>query len=124
MKVIAVADDAHQQRNFKSNQDAQNDHDQIKEELEALGEGEGQKKKAGREAAHHSHNQFNPDKAVGQPAPDKAGEKAANAHGEEIAADDGGELKDAVTNQIAGYSASDQLVDQAAGGNQQNGYEE
>ena len=59
-----------------------------------------------------------------RPPMDEARQRAADAHGEQVAADDGGELEDAVAEQIAGQRAGDQLVDQPAGGDQEDGDEE
>lgn len=39
----------------------------------------------------------------------------ADTHGEEVAANDGRELQDAVTEQVAGEGSGNQLIDQAAG---------
>ena len=62
-------------------------------------------------------------KRATRPRADEAREPAADAHGEQVAADDGRELKDAVAEQIAGQRAGDQLIDQPAGGDQEDGEE-
>ena len=49
---------------------------------------------------------------------------AADSHGEEVAADDGGELEDAVADQVTGQGPRDEFVNQPAGGDQEDGYEE
>ena len=41
-KLVTVADDAHQQRNLQANQDSQNNHDEIQEDLKTLSEGKGE----------------------------------------------------------------------------------
>ena len=55
---------------------------------------------------------------------DVSREPRADAHGEEIDADDGGELRDGIAEQIAGERAGDQLVDQPAGRDREDGREE
>src|SRR5207249_6034917 len=97
-----------------------NDHDEIQEDLKTLGEGESQKQKAGRKPSHHGYQQLDPHKAIGQTFVDEAGKKASDPHGEQVAADHGGKLKNAVPHQIAGHGAGDQLIDQPAGGDQQD----
>src|SRR5579864_6782594 len=51
-------------------------------------------------------------------------ERAADTHGEEIAADDSGKLENAVADQVAGQRARNQFVDQAAGGDEEDGDEQ
>ena len=123
-KVISAANDAHQQRNLKADQDTDHDDDRVHQKLKALRVGEGQKQQRRREAAHHSKQQFNPHKPVCETAVDVARKRAADPHGEQVAADDGGELKNAIAEKIACERPRDELVDEPAGGNQQDSYEE
>jgi hypothetical protein len=51
-------------------------------------------------------------------------ERAADSHGEEVTANYGGELENAVADQVTGQCPRHELVNQAAGGDQENGYEE
>ena len=51
---------------------------------------------------------------------DEPRQKAADPHREQVGADDGRELEDAVANQVARHRAGDQLVDQPARGNEQD----
>ena len=92
--------------------------------LEALREGEGQHEQGGGEAADYAEEKFDPDEAIDEAAIQIAGEGAADAHGEEVGADDGGELEDAVAEEVAGEGAGDEFVDQAAGGDEEDGDEE
>ena len=55
-----------------------------------------------------------------RPRSDESREIAAHAHGEQVAADDRGELKDAVAQQVAGERTGDELIDQPACGNQRD----
>ena len=86
----------------------------------SLGVGEGQKQQGRGKTANHSQQQFDPDEAVGESAIDVAGKRAADPHGKQVAADDRGELKNAVAEKIAGERARDELVDEPAGGDQQD----
>ena len=77
-----------------------------------------------RKAADHAEQELDPNKAIGEAAIQIARERAANAHREKVRADDGGELEDAVADQIAGERARNELIDEAARRNQQHGNEE
>ena len=60
-------------------------------------------------------HQFDRDESARpDPAPDEARQPAADPHREQIGADDGGELQDAVAEQIARQRAGDELIDQPA----------
>jgi hypothetical protein len=55
-----------------------------------------------------------------QPAMNVPRQGAADAHGKEIAADDSGELKDAIADQVTGQRPRHKFVNQAARGDQEN----
>ena len=59
-----------------------------------------------------------------RPRCDEPREITADAHREQVAADDRGELQDAVAEQIARERAGDQLIDQPASGDQKDGDEQ
>ena len=86
--------------------------------------GERQKQQRGRKSADDAEHQLDPDEALHEAAIDVARERTADAHGKEVVADDGGKLKDAVAEEIAGERAGDQLIDQAASRDEQHGDEE
>ncbi len=120
-QVETVFENPHQQRNLQAHQDADGDHQQIQHQPEALGIGEGQKQHGGREPAHQPDHQFDGDETAHQAPYQVARQETANPHREQVAADDGGKLKYAVAEQIAGESACDQLIDEAAGGDEEDG---
>src|SRR5712664_3577447 len=122
-ELVAVADDAHQQRNLQPHQNTHHDDQRVENQFETLGEGERKHQKRGGKAADDTEEKLNPYEAIREAAIDVAGEGAADAHREKIRADDGGELKDAVSNEIAGERASDEFIDEAAGRDQQHGNE-
>ena len=68
-------------------------HDDVENQAEALGVSEGEEQQGGGESADHADQQLDPDEAGGEAAVEVAGKGAADPHGEQIAADDGGELK-------------------------------
>ena len=92
----AVFQNPHQQRNFQAYQHADGNHHQVQSKAEAAGVGEGQEEHRRGEAAHQADHQFNGHEAGDQRASHEAGHPASDAHGEEIGADDGGELQDAI----------------------------
>src|SRR6266581_4311273 len=118
------ADDAHEQGNLQPDQNAHHDDQRVENQFEALREGKRKHQEGGRKAADDAEEKLDPHEAVNESTVDVAGERAADAHGEEIRADDGGELKDAVADEIAGDRASDELVDEAARRDQQHGDEQ
>src|SRR6267143_2057582 len=122
-KLIAVADDAHQQRNFKPDQNAHDNDQRVQNQFESLREGKRKHQQRGGKAADHAKQKFDPNEAIREATVYLAGKSAADAHREQIRADDGGELKDAVPDQIACERAGDKLVDEAASRDQQHGNE-
>jgi len=60
------------------------------------------------------------DELTRQVAADEPRQEAADAHREQVGADDRGELEDAVADQIARHRAGDQLVDEPARGDEQD----
>src|SRR5262249_9055973 len=76
---------------------------------------EGEKEQRRRGAADCPDQDLDADEGADEVAGDVARQPGADAHGREVAAYDGGELRDAVAEQIAGKRAGDQLVDEAAG---------
>jgi hypothetical protein len=90
---------------------------------EGLRVGEGQKQQGRREPADQSDHQLDPDEAMHQAAMNVPRQRAADSHGEEVTPDDGGKLEDAVADQVTGQRPRDELVNQAAGGDQEDGYE-
>ena len=124
LEVEAIAQDPHQQRDLEPDQDADDEHHAVEHDAKAVGEAEGQKENRRREAADQAHHQLDQDETAGHAAHDEARQAGADAHREQIRADDRGELRDAVAQQVAGQRARDQLVDEPAGGDQKNGNEQ
>src|SRR6266568_4229139 len=123
-KLVTIADDAHEQRNLQPDQNAHHDDEGVQNQFEALREGEREHQDGGRKAADDAEEKLDPNEAMNEATVDVAGKRAADTHGEEIRADDGGELKDAVADEIAGERAGDELVDEAACRDQQHGDEQ
>src|SRR6266849_776745 len=122
-ELIAVADDAHQQRNLQPNQNTHHDDQRVQNQFKSLREGKRKHQQRGRKPADDTEEKLDPDEAIRETAIDVAGERAADAHREKVRADDGGELKDAVSDKIAGERAGDKLIDEAASRDQQHGNE-
>ncbi len=110
-ELIAIADDAHEQRNLKPDQNAHHNDHRVQNQFETLGKGKRKHQQRGGKAADDAEKKLNPYEAIREATVNVAGESAANAHREKIRADDGGELKDAVSDEIAGERAGDELVD-------------
>jgi hypothetical protein len=114
--------DAHDQRNLQSDQDADQQHQAVEREAEGPRvEGEQQEQQPGREAAEQADQQFDLDEAHQQIAADIFRQPGADAHREQVDADHGGELHHRVAQQVARQRAGDQLVSQAAGRDDENG---
>src|SRR6266481_1670809 len=120
-KLIAVADDAHQQRNLQPHQNTHHNDQRVQNQFESLREGKRKHQQRRGKAADDAEKKLDPHEAIREAAIDVAGKSAADALGEKIRADDGGELKDAVSDEIAGERAGDKLVDEAASRDQQHG---
>src|SRR2546429_686881 len=91
-----------------------NDDQRVQNQFESLREGKRKHQQRRGKAADHAKQKLDPHEAIREAAVYVAGERAADAHGEQVRADDGGKLKDAVSNQIACKRAGDKLVDEAA----------
>ena len=67
-KLVAILDEAHQQRNFEADQRADDEHDQVQEELEPLRERECHEQRARGEPADHRDEDLDPDEQPRQVA--------------------------------------------------------
>src|ERR1700687_2616212 len=119
-KVITVANNAHQQRDFQTNENSDYDHEGVHQKLKSLGVGERQKQQGGRKTSNHTQQQFDPHKTVGETGIDVTRKSAADPHREQVTANDRGKLKNAVAEKVAGERSRDELVDEPAGGDQQD----
>jgi hypothetical protein len=77
-----------------------------------------------REAADHADEQLDHHEAGHHTARDVARQPAADAHREQVRADDGRELRDTVAEQIRRERAGDQLVNQPTGRDEADGNKE
>ena len=120
-KLEAVFQDAHQQRDFQAHQHADDDaRPAYSIKLEALRVGEGEKQRDEEKPPTSPTISSMETKRATRPRCDEPREIAADAHGEQVAADDGGKLQDAVAEQVAGERTGDQLVDEPAGGDEED----
>ena len=119
-KVITVTNNTHQQRNLKTNENSDHDNQRVHQKLKSLRIGERQEQQCGRETSNHSEKQFNPYEPVGKTAIDVTREGAADPHRKQVTTDDCRKLKHAIAQKVAGERARDELVDEPAGGNQQD----
>src|SRR5262249_33541501 len=92
----------------------------VQDDLEETQIGMAKEEDRGRQSAQQGDGQLNLDEHPGQLLVDEARQPGADTHREEVDADDGRELKDRVAEQVAGRGARKQLVDQAAGGDDQD----
>ena len=120
---LAPVQHAHHQRDFHAHHDAHHQHQRIQQRAERRGsQPEHHKQHQGRHPADDAHQQFDFDKARKRVfIADVFGEVRADAHGEEIEADDGGKLQNAVAQQITGQRGNDEFIRQPAAGHDENG---
>ena len=124
LEAEAILQDAHEQRNLESNENTDEQHDAVQRGAERFGVGEGEEQDQRRQAADHPHQHLHQHESRDDPAHDEAREPAADPHGEQIRADDGGKLRDTITKQIRRQRAGDELIDEPTGGNETNGDEQ
>src|SRR5579859_7473329 len=87
-EFVAVAHDAHEQRNLETDEHAHHYDQRVENQLEALRERKGKHQQRGRTPASHAEPQFSPREPLNELAIEIAREGAADAHGEEVGADD------------------------------------
>ncbi len=78
-ELVAVADDAHQQRNLQPDQNPHHKDHSVKNQFESLREGKREHQKRGGKAADDTEEKLNPYEAIREAAIDVAGEGAADA---------------------------------------------
>jgi hypothetical protein len=120
LEFEAIAEDAHQQRDLETDERAHHHHQRVEDRTEHVGPAEGEKEDRRRQAADGSDEDLHDDELSDRRARDVARHPRPDAHREEIRADDGGELRDAVAEQIAGQRAGHELVDQPARRDEEN----
>mmetsp|Transcript_6193 Transcript_6193/g.24988 ORF Transcript_6193/g.24988 Transcript_6193/m.24988 type:complete len:300 (-) Transcript_6193:3283-4182(-) len=121
--------DAHHQRDFEAHQAAHEQHQGIEQRAEGRAlagrqQAVRRKQRSRHQPADHAHQKLHLQEHAHQLPLDKARQPGAQAHREEIHTDDGGELQHRVAEQVAGERARRQLVDQAAGGDDENAGEQ
>ena len=123
---LLLVEYAHDERDFHADNEADDEHQGV--EQAAKGHGgitEGNKEKERAKAAGDADEEFDVDKACeGLFVCDVAREVCADAHGKEIQADDGGELQDAVAEQIRGQRSNDEFVGKPAASDDKDGDDE
>ena len=110
-----VLQEPHQQRHFEPDKSADDQDDAIKRQAEIGDAIEKQEQQRRRKAADDRDEDFDADEHREFVALHPARQPGPHAHGEQIAADDGGKLGDAVAKQIARQRAGEEFVDKAAG---------
>ena len=109
-------EDAHHQRNLQPHQRAHHQHHAVQQEPERAGRvGIGNEQRGRQRTADQGHHQLDAQKVRRQVVLEIARQPGAYAHGEQVAADDGGELQDRIAQQIGSQRTRSQFVKQAAG---------
>src|SRR5688500_520646 len=72
-------------------------------------------------AAHETRRDLDLHEAGGEAGPHIARQEGTDAHREEVGADDGGELRDRIAEQVGGGGGRDQLIDEPRGGYHDDG---
>ncbi|EAU69403.1 conserved hypothetical protein [Stigmatella aurantiaca DW4/3-1] len=124
LELDLVLEDAQQQGNLQPHQCANRQHAAVQRDVEDVRQREGEEQHGGTQPSHQRHPQLDLHEALSQPLVDEARQVAANAHREEVATDDGGELGDGVPQQVAGQRPHDELVDEPTRGDDQDGDEQ
>ncbi len=118
-------EDAHDERNLEPDQDADDQHQGVEGEAERGRAGGLQREQRRRhQPADQADEQLDAQEVGDQLALEPARQPRADAHGEQVGADDGRELEDRVAEQVAGERAGGELVDQPAGGDDEDRGEE
>ena len=117
---------AHHQRDFHADDDAGNQHKGVQQAAERRGsEAESDKEGERGKAADDADQQLDFDETGERVFVfDVAGEVRADAHCEEVQADDAGELQDAVAEEVTGERRHDEFVGEAATGDDEDGNDE
>jgi hypothetical protein len=124
LELLAVLEDAHEQGDLEADHGADEDEDREQERADGAEVGVAEEQAGGREPADDGDDQLDGDEAVVEVALDRLAEPRAEAHRAEVDADDEAELGDGVAEQVAGHRRGDELVDEAAGGDDEHGGEQ
>ncbi|MNS62532.1 hypothetical protein D3C72_955970 [compost metagenome] len=109
-------EDAHHQRNLEPHQRAHHHHEAVQQQPErARHVGVGQEQDRRQRAADQRHEQFDAKEVRRQLPVEVAREPRADAHGEQVGADDGAELQHRVAEQVGAQRGCAQFIDEAAG---------
>ena len=117
--------DAHHQRDLQPHQDAHQCHQSVEQKMKRARQiaiGQEQQRRHG--ATGERHQQFDAQEMGRQLPLEEARAVGAQAHGEQIAADDGGELQHRVAQQVGGDGTSGEFVDETAGGHHEHAGEQ
>src|SRR5205085_2883863 len=120
LEVELLFQDTHQDWQFQSDERADHEDDEIEKQLEPLQSREAEEQQRRRQTAGECDGELDVDEFRGELAIDESREPGADAEGGEIEADDQRELRDRIAEHVAGNSAREQLVDQAARGDDQD----
>ena len=120
VEFVLGAQNADEKRKLEAHQGSHHQHGQVQDGVEGGGEAEGVKQPRRGQSAHQSRGELHVHEGRAQPAGDVPGEVGAEAQGEEVDPDHGGELRDRVAQHVARDRAHDELVDQPGGRDQEH----
>ena len=106
---------AHEQRQFQPDQDADGEHQPVQHDMEVAQPRKAKEQQRRRHAAKDGDSQLHLDETAGQRSSTRPRQPGADAQGRQIDADDERELRHRVAEHVAGERPGQQLVDQAAG---------
>ena len=118
--------DAHHERDLEPDQRADEQHHRIQQHAEGCGGGGivqqvvGDEQRGGHQAADQPHQQFDAQEGGDKLPLDVAAQVGADAEREQVDADDGAELQHRIAEQPTRQRARRQLVEQAAGGDDED----
>src|SRR5205823_4973806 len=94
-------------------QNAHHNDERVQNQFESLREGKREHQQRGGKSTDNAKEELDPHEAIHKAAIDKTREGAADAHCEQVGTNNGGELKNAVADEIAGERAGNELIDEA-----------
>ena len=125
LELHVALEDAHDERDLQAHQRAHQQHHAVQQHAERTGHvGIGQEQHGRQRPADKRHQQLDAQEMRGQLPIEVTRQPRAYAHGEQIGADDGGELQHRVAQHVRRQRPRRQLVQQAAGGDDEDAGEQ
>ena len=116
-----AAEEPEHERDLEADEDADGEDEAVEDGVEPAGRDEGEGEDRRREAAEERDGDLDLDEAPREALLDELREPRARAHRRQVHPDDEGELRDRVPEEVAREGARHELVDEPAGGDDEDG---